>query len=148
MFICVSVIWQTWKRWLLISGYQVPRVACYTLGRVTDFSLFVQAYFIIVNSISLCFFHLLYSANILCLLLYLYLIRFYQALLLFLCMIFTVLSKWICHGMCLLTLEFLLFFSVLHFLFKSILFFVNWISLYFFHLLSNTNKLLLFFNFI
>ena len=74
-----------------------------------------------VNWNSLCFFHFLYSTNMLFLLL-LYSIGFNTLdLLLFLRRISTVLSQVISYGMWLLALEFLLFKSVLHFTFLHLL---------------------------
>ena len=73
-----------------------------------------------VNWNSLYFFQLLYSTNMLCLLL-LCLIGFQNNLLLFLRWIYTVLSQGISHGMWLLAWEFLLIKSVLHFAFLHLL---------------------------
>ena len=64
-----------------------------------------------VRWISQDFFHHLSSTNMLCFLLF-YSIRFFHALLLFLCRISTVLSQGISYGMWLFAWKFLLFFSV------------------------------------
>ena len=81
--------------------------------RIFHFQLFESILFFVKWS-SLYFFLLLYSTNMLCLLL-LYLIGFQHALLLFLRRISTVLSHGNSHGMWLLTWEFISIKSVLHF---------------------------------